>query len=332
MNDNERQAAGRLEQIEDEAIEWFVKMRGEDAAQLRGAFEDWLGQAPEHRCAYEWAEAHFGQAEWLKQSKRLSRWGLFRPRTWLATGVATAAVIALAVALRPADEIVPAAPGPLSARTDNPLKTRHGEIRTYSLSDGSKVTLDSDSRVEVAMSEAERRLRLRHGAARFAVASDPRPFVVEAGSGTVEARQAVFDVGYGGREEVLVHLMSGQADIRAVARQAVYTVPVRPLLAEQPVRYPVGTFRPEPAIDTGVDRRDWPEGWVEYRSVPLDVLIADANRYADRPIVIDDAETGNLRASGRFKLTDTETFVSRIAEVFHLKVSSKPDSIHIRKR
>lgn len=332
MKDNERQAAERREQIEEKAIEWFVKMRGEDAARLRGAFEDWLGEAPEHRRAYEWALAHFGQAERLKESRRLSRWGLSKPRTWLAAGVAAAAVIALAVVLRPADEIIPAAPGPHIARTDNPLKTGHGEIRTYSLSDGSKVTLDADSRVEVAMSEAERRLRLRQGKARFAVVADPRPFVVEAGSGTVEAKQAVFDVGYGDREQVLVHLVSGQAGIRAMAQPAVYTVPARTLLAGQPVRYPVGAFRPEPVIDAGTDRRDWPEGWVEYRSVPLNALIADANRYADPPIVIEDAGTGALRASGRFKLTDTETFVSRIAEVFDLKVSYKPDGIHIRRR
>ena len=82
-------------------------------------------------------------------------------------------MIALAVVLRPADEITPADPGPHVAQTDNPLQTRHGEIRTYNLSDGSKVTLDADSRVEVTMSEAERRLRLRQGKARFAVAADP---------------------------------------------------------------------------------------------------------------------------------------------------------------
>ncbi len=332
MNDNERQAAGRQEQIEDEAIEWFVKMRGEDAVQLRRAFEDWLGQAPEHRRAYEWAEAHFGQAERLKESKKLSRWGLPRPRTWLVASAAVAAAIALVAVLRPADETMPPAPEPHTAQTDNPLKTEPGEIRTYSLADGSKVTLDADSRVEVAMNEAERRLRLRQGKARFAVAADPRPFVVEAGSGAVEARQAVFDVSYGDHEQVMVHLVSGQADIRAMAQPAVYTVVGRPLLAGQPVRYPVETFRPEPVTDTGTDRRDWPEGWVEYRSVPLDALIADANRYADRPIIIDDAGTGDLRASGRFKLTDTETFVSRIAEVFDLKVSHEPDGIHLRRR
>lgn len=332
MNDNERQAAERQEQIEEKAIKWFVKMRGEDAADLRGAFEDWLGEAPEHRRAYEWAEEHFGQSERLKDSKRLSRWGLSRPRTWLVAGVGAAAVIALAVVLRPADEITPADPGPHVAQTDNPLQTRHGEIRTYNLSDGSKVTLDADSRVEVTMSEAERRLRLRQGKARFAVAADPRPFIVEAGSGTVETKQAVFDVGYGDREQVLVHLVSGKADIGAMTQPAVYTVPPRPLLARQPIRYPVGAFRPETVIDTSTDRRDWPDGWVEYRSVPLDVLIADANRYSDRPIIIDDAGTGDLRASGRFKLTDTETFVSRIAEVFDLKVSYKPGGIHIRGR
>lgn len=332
MNDNERQAIERREQVEEKAIEWFVKMRGEDAASLRNAFEDWLGEAAEHRRAYEWAEKHFGQSERLKDSRRLPQWGVSKPRTWLVAGAAVAAAIALVVVLRPTGEIISNALGPHVAQTDDPLKTGQGEIRTYSLSDGSKVTLDADSRVEVAIGEAERRLRLRQGKARFTVAADPRPFVVEAGSGTIEAREAVFDVSYGDREQVFVNLVSGKADMRAMAQPAVYTVPVRPLVTGQPVRYPAAEFRPQPVTDTGTDRRDWPEGWVEYRSVPLDVLIADANRYSDRPIFVDDVETGNLRASGRFKLTDTEKFVSRIAEVFDLKVSYKPDGIHLRKR
>ncbi|WP_242129597.1 FecR domain-containing protein [Sphingobium sp. Sx8-8] len=332
MNDNERQAAERREQIEEKAIEWFVKMRGEDADSLRDAFEDWLGQASEHRRAYEWVEEHFGQAERLKDSGRLNPWGLSRSRTWLVASAAVAAAIALIVVLRPSREVISTGAGPHIAHTDNPLKTGHGEIRTYNLSDGSKVTLDGDSRVEVAMGKAERRLRLRQGKARFAVATDPRPFVVEAGSGRIEAQQAVFDVDYGDHEQVFVNLLSGKADIRSMAQPAVYTVPVRPLLTGQPVRYRLGAFRPEPVIDTGADRRDWPEGWVEYRSVPLDVLIADANRYSDRPIIFDDAATGDLRASGRFKLTDTATFVSRIAEVFDLKIAHKPDGIHLRTR
>lgn len=332
MNDNERTAADRQEQIEDKAIEWFVKMRGEDAADLHEAFEAWMAEAPEHRRAYEWAEGHFGQSERLKQSKRLGRRRFPKRRTWLLVGAAAAASIALVVALRPTSSLAPHNGGRHVAQNEGPFRTEHGEIRTYSLSDGSKVTLDADSRVEIAMSEAERRLRLRQGKARFAVAPDPRPFVVEAGAGTVEAQEAVFDVGYDDGQQVMVNLVSGKADIRAMMQPAVYTVPAQPLQSGLPIRYPLAEFRPERAADTGVDRRNWPDGWVEYRSVSLNVLIAEANRYADKRIVLDDAAIGRLTASGRFKLTGTETFVLRIAEVFDLKVSHKSDGIHLGKR
>src|SRR3546814_2889201 len=35
----------------------------------------------------------------------------------------------------------------------------------------------------------------------------------------------------------------------------------------------------------------WPDGWAEYRSIRLDRLVAEANRYAVLPIMIDDPAT-----------------------------------------
>jgi transmembrane sensor len=102
-----------------------------------------------------------------------------------------------------------------------------------------------------------------------------------------------------------------------------------PLVTNQPVIYtpdnPASTAVVAPTGDT----RDWPTGWVEYRSISLDALVAQANRYAKVPIVLDDPSLASLQASGRFKLTDTEKFAARIAEPFGLRVSRRSGGIHL---
>ncbi|MEJ1961315.1 MAG: FecR domain-containing protein [Gammaproteobacteria bacterium] len=61
--------------------------------------------------------------------------------------------------------------------------------------DGSAITLNTDSQLRVALTEAERRVDLKQGEAFFEVAKDStRPFVVEAGRKRVVAVGTKFSV------------------------------------------------------------------------------------------------------------------------------------------
>ncbi|MDE2623728.1 MAG: FecR domain-containing protein, partial [Betaproteobacteria bacterium] len=319
--------------IEDEAIAWFVKMRGDVDSGLKADFDAWYSASSEHQRAYRWAEMHFGASAVVNESSKLETSWRHRPRYWLMAGSAAAAVVALAFGLHTI-RTDPIKSNTIVASEDaaKPLVTAAREIRTWRLSDGSRVTLDADSRVEVAMTLEERRLRLQRGKARFEVVRERRPFVVEAGAGTVTAHQAVFDVGYEQNDRVNVNLISGSANMRGLVRPAVYTVPDQPLRLGKPVFYPLDTFAPAQADSSGTITRDWPDGWVEYRSIALRDLVTQANRYSDKPIVIDDPAVGDMAASGRFKLTDTKAFVSRIAEALNLSVKRSSDGIHLSRR
>ncbi|HKX77527.1 MAG TPA: FecR domain-containing protein [Novosphingobium sp.] len=329
MNDRHAEADDRRAVIEEEAVGWFVRMRGEDADRLHAEFEAWVNASPEHRKAYDWAERHFSASEILKtpapskirQTKR--HWG------WLAAGTAVAAAVLLAINLNPSFRAPIANNGPAGIEPGSSLSTAHGEIRIFRLTDGSSVTLDSDSRIEVAMNDTERRLRLLGGKVRVEVARGRRPFVVEAGAGAVETEEASFDIGFNQPNRILVSLVSGRAAIRGLVQPAAYYRVSQPLMMGRPMAYSAGSFHPSPFAGHIADDRDWPSGWVEYREISLGALVAEANRYAAHPVRLDDPETGALKVSGRFKLTDTETFVSRTAELFDLAVSRRYDGIHL---
>lgn len=333
MTDQQGAARDEIRVIEDEAIEWLIRMRGPDAASLRGRFEQWLAQSAEHQRAHEWATRHFAGAEILKASGRHGSPAQRRTpvRHWLIAGAALAAAASLLLVMvgHPFGS-GDGGTAPVASAQASPLVTRRGEIRTFRLADGSSVTLDTDSKLAFAMDASTRHLELERGKARFTVAHDARPFVVTAGAGKITASAATFDVGYDEGRQVMVSLIGGQANVQS----AVYMAPTRQVFAGQRVAYRASDFTALPASENlrSVNDRSWPSGWVEYRAVPLGVLVAQANRYADRPVILDGPAVGALEATGRFRLTDTDAFANRLAEVFDLDVSRRPDGIHLSRR
>lgn len=247
------------------------------------------------------------------------RWTRGRKVAWVGVAAAAAAIVVLGVNL-PSNYIFNPIASPAKAQT---FETGHAEIRSFVLSDGTGITLDSDTRVEVTIDSTRRRALLRHGRARFIVKADPRPFTIEAANGAVVAQQGTLDVEVDQAHRADIRLRAGAASVQADGRQAT------PLVNNQPVIYTVDAPVPTAVMMPAADTRDWPTGWVEYRSISLDALVAQANRYAKVPIVLDDPSLASLQASGRFKLTDTEKFAVRIAEPFGLRVSRRSDGIHL---
>ena len=79
--------------------------------------------------------------------------------------------------------------------------TAIGERSTFTLNDGSTVTLNTNSELVVDFSEGRRDVRLSRGEASFDVAKNSsRPFVVQAGDGVVWAVGTAFSVRYASTE------------------------------------------------------------------------------------------------------------------------------------
>ena len=247
-------------------------------------------------------------------------------RRWATAAIAAAAMVALTVGFHPDSPLQSLFS---SARAET-YATGHGDIRRFTLTDGSLVTLDTDSRVEVAIDRSKRHALLRQGRARFDVAADPRPFTIQAGNGDIVAAEGAIDVGVDGNARVELRLRSGSASVKAHNMSTDSQSESIPLTIDRPLLCAGGDFVPRVVTAPTADTRDWPNGWVEYRTILLGELIREANRYAKRPIILDDPKLASLTASGRFQLTETDRFVVRIAELFQLRISRRADGIHLR--
>lgn len=318
--------------VDEVAQAWLIKMRGEDADALRGEFEAWLLASADHGEAYRRAEHRMAALAVLKTSQRHgtshaeARRG--RVRGWLPWGAAATAIALLIVAIGAGGASLPGQPGSASiARAAEPLITQRGEIRTFRLADGSSATLDTDSRLDVAFAAGDRSVRLIRGRVRLTIARQDIPLHIDAGRGTTIANNAEIDLSLDETGTVSAVLRRGEADLRAGAKTG---------SATELSQGKTLTYRRDGKLQLGMAQAsdipaNWPEGWAEYRSIRLDRLVAEANRYAVTPIVIDDAASTALEVSGRFHLSETDAFAERIASLFGLRVERTARAIHLRR-
>ena len=318
--------------IEEEAVAWLIRLRGDKSDAALVDLEKWLAQSAAHRRAFQWAKHHFDTSKVLKASKRHGKRRIFGTHGWVigaAMAAAITAVIALGVTFRSGGQ---KEGGRRQAGSGPVFQTLPGQIDAVALADGSKVTMDARSRLTVSMDSKERRVQFQQGRARIAVNTDARPFVVVAGRGQLVTEAAHFDISRDSDGRIEIAVLSGQVELRSLLRPGVMQTYRHYAQAGQFIGYPAQNFRPVILSSRGINRRDWPQGWTEYSAIPLRILIADANRYARPPIVLDDPMVGALLVSGRFRLTETDRFSARIAELFDLARSRRADAIHLQHR
>ncbi|AOH85633.1 hypothetical protein AWL63_18500 [Sphingomonas panacis] len=331
-------------QLRDEAANWFAIMRGPEADDRRAEFEAWLARGALHRTAYNRIAETFSLGKGLKQPSEdgdavresdrdpPSKGG----RRLAARGLAVALIAGAAVLgshfLRPVPSEQQVSDVQAGARpSPGQLATRIGEIKSFPLADGSTVTLDSDSLVLVSISGIRRDLHLTRGRARFTVAHDARPFVVAVVGGTVTARGTVFDVAVDREDRVTVRLLRGSVDveIRQKSANAASQSDIQRMTVGEVVTF--GAAAPVKQQQSPLKSADWPEGVTDLDRVRLADLIAEANRYATKPLMFEAAELGERRLSGTFRLRDTRKLAENIGDLLGLALIDRADAFVLAK-
>jgi transmembrane sensor len=315
--------AGRIEQ---EATDWFARLRaGDTADQLR--FEDWYAGDIAHADAYDrvlrtWettgraGETPAGQA---RADERVAR--PVSKRRYVIAAIA-ALVVACFIGLGLAAH----GPGMPGASAAYAYRTVPGQIRSVRLVDGSQVTLDTDSAMSAAFSSSERRVRLMRGRARFDVSEDTkRPFVVDTECGQVVAIGSV-DVAIDQRRMTVV-LWRGDADVRELSGKRT----TAKLAIGQSLRIDSSATDMIPQSVGAPDPR-WVSGMLSFEDAPVADVITAANRYTRTPIVLADPAIGSERFTGTFAATDTRSLARMIAAMFELSLMNDREGKFVLRR
>jgi transmembrane sensor len=327
---------------------WLARRDRGFTAGEQAEFDQWRMASPSHAAAVEQLEGVMTAFNRLPQLSPASRQSpdpdFFAPRhpirnrrIWhvsLGTAALAAAAAVSILFIRPA---VPVEPAPTTVAS-----SLHAAERA-TLSDGSNVSLNRDSRIEVVFSTRERRVRLLRGEAHFAVTSNPaRPFVVEVEGVTARAVGTAFSVRRtAGNVEVLVTEGRVQVD-PAPAAEAKSTPPPDRVFLNAGFHAVVPLVgRPAPPevkelTSSEVARRlAWQPQLVELANSTLADAIAEFNRRPDGPdvirIVIGDADLAGLRIGGSIFPDQPEAFVRLIESGFDVRAERVGNVITLRR-
>lgn len=303
------------EQLRQAAAGWFARMRAPGAEAHRQAFEAWRA-VEAHAQAYARLERRFEESAILGHS-RLAELRLTRSRSrrgqvpgWTPTALAACLVAAIAL-------------GALTWRAQT-SQTRYateiGQIRTVALADGAAMTLDTDSVVTAKGRNGRQVLRLERGRARFVAAK--ADLAVNAGQAQVQGRETSFDLALGSQDQLEVTVIRGAPRL-GPAGSRVQTARFEPLPAGRLTRLGPDLVRRQ-VQPASVSEANWPSGLRRFDQAPLSQVAAIANRYNTRKIRLADPSLAQLRLSGVFRVTGSESLAKGLAAAFGLHLGVAP--------
>lgn len=205
--------------------------------------------------------------------------------------------------------------------------TTVGEVRRVPLADGSTATVNTASRIAVAMKPERREIQVQEGEVWFEVAHDTkRPFLVEAGDVLVRAVGTAFSVRrHADGIDVLVtqgaveawRASDPQARIRIRNGQRSFvSTEASPLIA----------VAAEPEIERALA---WRNGELALNGEPLSYAVEELNRYNRRKIVVIDPAIGRTPIVGYFRTGEPAEFAGAVAGIVGGRVESQGDEIRL---
>jgi transmembrane sensor len=311
----------RRDQIEQEAAQWVVRMSDDGpGAPGRRALEAWLAQGPDYEVAYQrqlraWTKAEVAAKAGAGRGSVLP---FVRKAAAPVTGVAwrrAAAVAAVAVLAAGGGA------GLWLANTGTAYATAVGEHRVVRLQDGSRVEMNTATRIVVRYTPTGRNIELQKGEALFEVAPNKnRPFNVIADNEQVRAVGTAFNVRV--RSEGIDVLVSkGVVDVgpqQAGARHRLAAGEKALLLRSGDMIQAISPAEIERTLA-------WRYGAISLNGQTLKQAALEFNRYNVRQLAVADPQIAGVKLGGYFRADDLDNFVLALKTSFGIEVTRGDD-------
>jgi transmembrane sensor len=335
-------------EIAAEAAVWIARLHGPSRTrQMEQEFRVWQASSPAHREAFErctdvWQDIPRIGLATAYESLAVDRAAApptpkVRHETawrWI-TASAVAGAVAVCVVLM------------LHWHGENDYRTNVGEQRLVVLEDGSRMLMNTDTRLHVDFTAAQRTVEVGSGEAFFEVAKDPRrPFVVRIAGSEVVAVGTAFSVRYApgshAADELAVTLVEGQVNVRPADHRAVDALaPAKAVLMKTGGRLLLDRSSRGAAAPAAVhvDRPDvervmaWKRSEAVFYETSLVDAVAEINRYNRTPIVLlDGLASADLRVSGLYRTSDSAGFANAVAALHGLSLREEAGRLELTKR
>lgn len=302
-----------------EAVDWLLRLENAKDGRVRQAFEQWLAGGSAQQAAWQRVNgllsAPLADLQGIEQrqpghtrlaSRALIAGPRLSRRAVLGKGLALvllgAGVLVLGNRVAPLDDL-------LADRC-----TSTGERRRFTLADGSQLSLNARSAVDLHFDGQQRVVVLRAGGLQVDVAADAnRPFTVMTREGQVRALGTRFTV-----------IQEADSSLVAVQQHSVLMTPdagtALHVESGQALRFDRqgGRFI-EPSLHT---RTDWLEGRIEMRDEPLGELVEALRPYRAGLLRIS-PEAARIHVYGTFPLDNVDRTLRSLAETLPIRVENQ---------
>jgi len=316
-------AVDELQKIKSECQSWIVELSDDEAtpeeqAKVYSEFQKWIKADTLHAECFEETQrlwGAIGQMHHLEEivtkagrsslADKIQEWLWSKPLGW---GVGAAASFALIVLfLSGVDFFSP-----------KNFSTEIAEVRGVILPDESLVTLGAKSEITIDFTNDRRQVFLKNGNAFFAVQKDiERPFFVAVDGINIRVVGTKFGVHHG-PVQVRVSVQEGEVRVTTPKTdehdmKAEDTGAVTLTLGQQLITDKQGDLLEIKQVDAK-NVANWRNGWLSYDGVNLRDVIADANRYYYKEIILESEIIETLKVTASFKSNNIEQMLTTLVD------------------
>ncbi|MBD8239124.1 FecR domain-containing protein [Pseudomonas fluorescens] len=292
-------------EVLEEAAEWLMRLSENNLSDSeRAEWQRWKVSTPERDRA--WARAQLLQSKLGGLPPSLAMSALDRPSH--PERRAALGKLALLLALMPVGwgswKLAQ------SQQWTADYRTRVGERRELTLADGSHITLNTATAIDVRFDSQQRRVHLREGEILVQTAQDAsRPFLVSTRQGLMQALGTRFTV----RElSARTHLAVLEGAVQVVLADNRQTAPII-VNAGQRTEFSAQQFGALTATDRNVGA--WTQGMLMADNMRLADFVAELTRYRHGFVRYDPA-IADLRISGAFPISDTQRTLNMLVQTY----------------
>jgi len=303
--------------IEEEAARWLLRREepGWSEADAQ-ALEAWLTDSSAHQAAF-WRLEH----GW-RRADRLAARPLPAPKTKTPWSRRFAPLAASLVALIGAGVwLAHDAAGRVYA-------TDVGGHEVAPLPDGTRVELNTDTKLRADVTREHREVWLDKGEAYFEVAHDKaHPFTIYAGKRKVTVLGTKFSVRRTG-DEVQVTVVEGRVRVDPV--DAPKPTPPAVLTPGQiAIAKGAATLVTPKTVAAAQSELSWRQGMLVFDQYTVERAAEEFNRYNRRKIIVTSPEAAAIRIGGTFETDNIDGFVELLQQGYGLKIEKTDDSVKI---
>ncbi len=312
--------------ILEQARTWYVRVGSEQAGTDDWrAFTNWLEADPVHIDAYDRVELALADIPnqnvnlapsphipdnvvSLQKKRRVLK---SAPLSYLA-GIA-ATLIAALVLLNSTNIFNPA---PVQIQ----YATNIGEYENIVLTDGTRINLNTNTRLGVSMGKKTRAVTLYSGEAYFDIAADQkRSFVINAGDTRITDIGTAFSV-HLSDNSLSVAVSEGIVDMQSPVQKIRLTKGQKAVQPGAAETFTIAT------VDIA-NISTWRDGVLVFENAPLSTIVPELNRYFKTPIILVDEKTSALTFSGVLNISDQDKMIHSIEALLPVKAKVKGKQI-----